>query len=331
MIYLIDDKTLSIDGAIEGFLALTGQQLSRRAGKMGVVYPNPGRKAHVVIGGGSGHEPLFIGLVGPGMADGAALGYIFTAPSPGTIEDVVNAIEPSEGVIFVYGNYSGDGLNFDLAIELLEDYPGRIETIRVCDDVASAAPEAMSLRRGIAGGLFVIKCTSAAADRGLPYSEIYRIGNKANQQVRSIGVATKAATSVSTGQPMFALPAGELEIGMGIHGEMGVRRGRFESLETLVDQMVTMLMDDFTATDDRLQELAVVVNGLGSTTMLELLNVVTQVKIAFRNRACTVAYITAGQFVSALDMGGFSISVMNMDHELKSLWFDPARAYGFQI
>lgn len=331
MIYLINDKTQSIVSAIDGYLAMTDSDLFKRAGKMGVVYPNPDRKVRVVIGGGSGHEPLFIGMVGPGMADGAALGHIFTAPSPGDIEDVVHATQPEEGVVFVYGNYSGDALNFDLAGELLEESPFTIGTVRVCDDVASAPAEQMSIRRGIAGGVFVIKCISAAADQQLSYDEVIRIGQKANHHVRSIGVATKAATSVSTGQPMFSLPDGEIEIGMGIHGEMGVRRTQFESLETLVNQMVTLIMDDYEKSDDPIRELAVVVNGLGSTTMLELLNVVHHVRQEFDQRDCKVTYLTAGQMVSSLDMGGFSISVMNMDDELKSLWSVPARTFGFQM
>ena len=293
----------------------------------GATYPgNKNRQAKIVVGGGSGHEPLFLGIVGPGLADGGIAGA-FAAPPPEGVLAVIEEVKAPAGVVLVYGNYSGDVLNFGVAADEAKEKGILTAEVRVHDDIASAPVSQMEDRRGIAGDIFVIKAIAAAADLGLPFPEVLRIGERANLHTRSLGVAS--ATSIETGQPMFDLPAEEIEIGMGLHGEMGVRRSSYESSDILVPRMMEMLVTDFQQTSLPLTRAAVMVNGLGSTTVLELLIVAGQVRKFLDQHAVPVAYQTVGQFATSLDMAGFSISITQLDHELEPLLTVPCRSLCF--
>ena len=269
----------AVESVIEGILAVSRVPLERVQEHLGLIYRgNPNRRVRIVVGGGSGHEPLFLGAVGPGMADGAIAGQVFAAPNPFSIQATAEALGQSEGTIFIYGNYSGDVLNFNVAVEELENEGAKATQIRVHDDIASATADRIEARRGTAGDIYVFKCTAAAADRGLSMEEVLRLGEKVNARVRSIGVALGAASSIDTGEPMFELPLGLLEIGMGLHGEMGVSRANFEPAERLVPKMIELLLADYLATKTPLDRVAVMVNGLGGTTILELLTVAGHVR-----------------------------------------------------
>jgi phosphoenolpyruvate---glycerone phosphotransferase subunit DhaK len=260
----------AVESIIEGLLAVSPIPLQRVEGHFGLLYRgNRNRKVRLVVGGGSGHEPLFLGAVGPGMADAAVAGAVFAAPNPMSIQATAEALGQSDGIIYLYGNYSGDVLNFDFAAEESESAGGKVAQIRVHDDIASAPPERAATRRGTAGDIYVFKCTAAAADRGLSFDEVVRLGENVNSRVRSLGVALGAASSIESGEPMFDLPLGSLEIGMGLHGEMGVSRADFEPAESLVPRMVELLLADYEATQTSLNRVAVMVNALGGTTILE--------------------------------------------------------------
>jgi dihydroxyacetone kinase len=220
----------AVESALAGVLAVSRVPLERVEGHFGLVYRgNKKRKVRLVVGGGSGHEPLFLGAVGPGMADGAVAGAVFAAPNPMSIQATAEALGQADGIIYMYGNYSGDVLNFDFAAEESEGSGANVAQIRIHDDIASAPPDRLAARRGTAGDIYVFKCTAAAADQGLSLNEVVRLGEKVNAQTRSLGVALAAASSIETGQPMFDLPLGSLEIGMCLHGEMGVSRMNFEA------------------------------------------------------------------------------------------------------
>ena len=308
------------DSVLEGILAVSRVQLERVEGHPGLVYRgNRNRRVRIVVGGGSGHEPLFLGAVGPGMADGAVVGSVFAAPNPFSIRATAEALGKSDGTIFIYGNYSGDILNFDFAVEELSDDGATATQIRVHDDIASAPPDRLKARRGTAGDIYVIKCAGAAADRGLPLEEVLRIGEKVNATVRSIGVALQACSSIDTGEPMFDLPKGSLEIGMGLHGEMGVRRADFQPAETLVPQMIELLIADYSATGTPLERVAVMVNGLGGTTVLELLAVTGHVQKGLQEKGIQLRQCVAGEFATSLDMAGFSITLLSIDDEIEPL------------
>jgi phosphoenolpyruvate---glycerone phosphotransferase subunit DhaK len=232
-------------------------------------------------------------------------------------------------VIYLYGNYSGDVLNFGFAAEEARAKGIKVEEIRVHDDVASAAPEAAIERRGIAGDIFVLKCVAAAADRGDNFSEVLALGEKAATWTRSLGVALRAAASIDTGQPMFELPVGEIEIGMGLHGEMGVQRSGFERVDTLVPRMVDLILADFKGTGLSLDRAAVMVNGLGSTTVLELLAVASHTKTSLLKNDIQSPLFRTGQFATSLDMAGFSITLTKLDDELEILLNADARSFAY--
>ncbi|WEG13319.1 dihydroxyacetone kinase subunit DhaK [Pullulanibacillus sp. KACC 23026] len=333
MKYFLNHNDEIVNEALEGLMALTpNQHLSRIDGALSVSCKNEGRKVKIIIGGGSGHEPLFAGMVGPGMADAAVMGYVFAAPSPMAIVKTAKAVAKNgEDVIVLYGNYSGDVLNFDMAQEDLEDEGIKSAAVRVHDEIASAAVEDRQQRRGTAGATFVLKCVSAAADRGLELDEIIRIAEKANEYTRTIGVAAGAADSPSDGRPMFEIPEGKVEIGMGVHGEKGVFVGDFTTADEIVDQMLQRLWADFEATETQLEDVAVLINGLGRTTLLELLVITRKVKNSLAEKQIKVSYCNAGEFETSLNMHGFSITLMALDEELKSLLFEPAQSFGFSL
>jgi phosphoenolpyruvate---glycerone phosphotransferase subunit DhaK len=327
--YLVKTSN-AVETAIQGLQATSQFPIERVGSHFGVVYRgNLKRKVKLLTGGGSGHEPLFLGAVGPGMADGAIAGEIFTAPNPYSILAVTEALHPCEAVIYLYGNYTGDVLNFGLAAEEARTKGINVEEIRVHDDVASASSDAAADRRGIAGDIFVLKCVAAAADRGNTLSDVLAVGAKASNWTRSIGVALKAASSIDSGQPMFELPVGEIEIGMGLHGEMGVERSTFEPVETLVPRILDLILADFHSTGIDLDRAAVMVNGLGSTTVLELLAVAGQTKTSLEKNGIYSPLLATGQFATSLDMAGFSITLVRLDEELQELLTTNASSFAY--
>ncbi|HEY0790436.1 MAG TPA: dihydroxyacetone kinase subunit DhaK [Chthoniobacterales bacterium] len=324
----IHDQEAAAEEALAGILSLTDVPLHRVGSHTAVVYPeNRHRKVKVVVGGGSGHEPLFLGIVGPGLADGGVAGQVFAAPNPEAIFDTMQEVQPAEGILLVYGNYSGDVLNFGVAIDDAKAKGIQVAEIRVQDDIASAPSSQREDRRGTAGDIFVIKAISAAADRGLSLQEVVRIGEKINFHTRSLGVASRAATAMDSGEPMFDLPDGEIEVGMGLHGEMGVRRSGYEPSELLVPRMMGMLLADFKETELPLTRAAVMINGLGGTTVIELLVIAGQVRRFLDAHSVAVVHQTVGQFATSLDMAGFSISISQVDDELEPLLEAKCRSF----
>jgi phosphoenolpyruvate---glycerone phosphotransferase subunit DhaK len=327
--YLVSSSN-AVEAVIQGLRATSPFPIERVGSHFGVIYRgNSTRKAKLLTGGGSGHEPLFLGAVGPGMADGGIAGEIFAAPNPDSILAVTEALQPCEGVIYLYGNYSGDVLNFGFAAEEARAKGIKVDEIRVHDDVASAASEDATERRGIAGDIFVLKCLAAAADRGDSLPNVLSLGEKASSWTRSLGVALRAAASVDTGQPMFELPAGQIEIGMGLHGEMGVQRSTFEPVEALVPRMLDLILADFQRTGLSLDRVAVMVNGLGSTTVLELLAAAGHAKINLEKNDIRSPLFRTGQFATSLDMAGFSITLTKLDDELEDLLNADAHSFAY--
>ena len=327
--YLVSSNN-AVEAVIQGLQATAPFAIKRVGSHFGVVYPgNRKRGVKLLTGGGSGHEPLFLGAVGPGMADGAIAGQIFAAPNPDSILAVTEALQPSEGVIYLYGNYSGDVLNFGFAAEEARNKGMQVAEIRVHDDIASAAVADASERRGIAGDIFVLKCTAAAADLGATFSDVLALGEKASAATRSLGVALGAAASIDTGKPMFELPSGQLEVGMGLHGEMGVQRSAFEPAEVLVPHMLDLLSADFQNTGVNLERAAVMINGLGSTTVLELLAVAGQTQLYLQKKGVRSVLFRTGQFATSLDMAGFSITLTNLDDELEKLITSDAHSFAY--
>lgn len=284
-------------------------------------------KVALLVGGGSGHEPIFGGFLGRNLADGAACGEVFTSPSPQTVCAAARAINRGKGVLFVYGNYSGDNMNFDMAAEILADEGIETRTVRVRDDVAVGAPDRPDERRGIAGDVFVIKVAGGAAAEIDSLEEVTRIAAKAEANTRSMGVAVSPGSLPESGKPTFELGDDEIEIGMGAHGEKGVKRQKLSTADDITDQMMAPILRDLPYV--RGDEVALLINNLGASTMFELLIVNRRVRQILAREGITVHRTFIGSYLTSQEMAGFSISLMKLDSELKHYLDMPSASFGF--
>lgn len=283
-------------------------------------------KVALVSGGGSGHEPLHGGFVGTGMLDAACSGEVFTSPVPDQMTKAAAAVDSGQGVLFVVKNYTGDVLNFDMAAELAQDEGVQVARVLVQDDVAVLDSTFTAGRRGTGGTLFVEKIAGAAAEEGAPLDRVAWIAQKVSDSCRSFGVALSACTTPAKGSPTFDLPAGELELGIGIHGEPGrERRGMMTSGE-IADACVEALLAD----REPDAPVLALVNGMGATPLLELYGFNAEVQRALRERDVVVARTLVGNYVTALDMAGCSVTLCQADEETLRLWDAPVRTPGLR-
>ncbi len=278
-------------------------------------------KVALVIGGGTGHEPMFSGFCGAGLADGVACGNICASPNPELVRAAGAAVNQGRGVLFVYGCYAGDNLNFDMGEELLQAEGIRTAHVRVWDDLASAPRERISDRRGIAGDVFVIKIAGAACDAGLDLEEVVRITEKARDCLNTIGVATYPGTLPGNDKPTFELGEDEMEFGMGIHGEPGIERTKMQTAEQMVDRMYRELKEEMHLQEG--DEIAVLVNSLGSTPLLELNLVYYDLYQHLKKDGIVVYDSEIKTYCTSMEMGGFSISILKLDEELKRYYDMP--------
>jgi phosphoenolpyruvate---glycerone phosphotransferase subunit DhaK len=275
----------------------------------------------LVSGGGSGHEPLHGGFVGPGMLSAACPGEVFTSPVPDQMVRAAAAVDSGEGVLFVVKNYTGDVLNFDMAAELAEDEGVRLAKVLVDDDVAVTDSSFTAGRRGTGGTLFVEKLAGAAAAAGAPLERVEAIARRVNERCRSFGVALGPVTTPAKGTPTFDLPPGELELGIGIHGEPGRERRPMMTSREIADFTVDAVLEDRRPAGPVL----VLVNGMGATPLLELYGFNAEVQRALGERRVAVARTLVGNYVTSLDMAGCSLTVCRADEELVRLWDAPVR------
>ncbi|MBM7607640.1 dihydroxyacetone kinase-like protein [Lysinibacillus composti] len=319
---VINNPENVVNEMVEGFIAAFGNDYKKVHHTNGVVIKNKPNRVAVVTGGGSGHEPLFIGMVGEGLADGAAIGNVFAAPTPNTVLEVTKELDSGQGVLYVYGNYSGDVLNFDMAAELAELEDITTKTVLVNDDVASATKEHAFDRRGIAGDIFAIKIAGAAANDNLTLEEVARITQKAANHTRSIGVALSPSSIPSTGKYTFEIADDEIELGMGIHGEPGVKRTKLQTADELTANMLDYIFDDIELQEN--DEVCVLVNGLGSTTLMELFIVNRKVVEILNEKGISIYDTDVNSYCTTLEMAGVSITLMKLDDELKNYYDKPA-------
>lgn len=278
-------------------------------------------KVSIVIGGGTGHEPLFSGFAGKGLADAVVCGNIFAAPNPQLIHETAKSVDEGKGILFIYGCYAGDNMNFDMGEELCEFDGIRTAHVRVWDDCASAPKERKESRRGIAGDVFVIKIAGAAADAGLSLDEVVRITEKARDNINTIGLATSPGSIPGLNKPTFELGEDDIEFGMGLHGEQGIERTKMQPAAKLVERMYGAIREEMQLTAG--QEIAVLVNGLGSTTLLELNIVYHDLDKLMQKDALVVYDSVINQFCTCQEMGGFSITILKLDKELKQYYNTP--------
>jgi phosphoenolpyruvate---glycerone phosphotransferase subunit DhaK len=307
-----------LDGLVEAY-----DGRARKVGRASIVRNGlkPGKVA-LLVGGGSGHEPVYHGLVGENLADGAACGDIFAAPPPDIILEGTKAVHQGEGVLYLYGNYAGDVLNFDMAAELAAEEGIDVKTVLIWDDVASAPPSEKHHRRGIAGLVLIVKIAGAASAVVNSLDELVRLATKARDNTRSVGVSMAPGSIPATGQPTFELREDEIGLGMGIHGEKGVGLIPMQTADELAPKLMDIIFGDdlaFISGD----EVLLLINSLGSTTMMELLIVLRKVKEILRARGLRVHQTLVGPFVTCQEMAGVSISLLKLDDELKRLWDMP--------
>ncbi len=324
---LINDPFAAVDEALEGFVAAHADIVALAESRVIVRRVRANNKVGLVIGGGSGHEPAFAGYVGKGMADAAACGNLFASPPPNVILSAIRAAHHGHGVVTSYGNYAGDVMNFTLAMQMAGAEGIEVREIRVSDDVASASKSETVKRRGIAGDIIVFKCLGAAAERGMVIAEVERVGLKANAATRSMGVALSACVVPGAGRPTFELPDDEMEIGMGVHGEPGIRRGPLQTADEVAQTLVDAILADI---DERGGgDVALLVNGLGATAHPDQFILYRGARRCLEARGLRVVKSYVGEFITSLEMAGASVTVTVLDDELLTFLDAPANAPRF--
>ncbi|GAA1502015.1 dihydroxyacetone kinase subunit DhaK [Streptomyces synnematoformans] len=283
-------------------------------------------KVGLVSGGGSGHEPLHGGFVGRGMLDAACAGEIFTSPVPDQMTRAAAAVDAGRGVLFIVKNYTGDVLNFDMAADLAQDEGIQVAKVLVDDDVAVTDSLYTAGRRGVGATLFVEKIAGAAAEEGAPLERVEALARQVVESSRSFGVALSACTTPAKGSPTFDLPDGELELGIGIHGEPGRERRPMMTSHEIADASVDAVLADLRPSGPVLA----LVNGMGATPLIELYGFNAEVQRVLAERGVPVARTLVGNYVTSLDMAGCSVTLCQADEELLRLWDAPVRTPGLR-
>ncbi|MFC5789791.1 dihydroxyacetone kinase family protein [Agromyces tardus] len=320
------------DEMVRGFVAANARYVRAVPGGVARSTVSPAGEVAVVIGGGSGHYPAFGGLVGPGLAHGAAMGNLFASPSTQQVRSVATAAQQGGGVLLTYGNYAGDVLNFDAAQEQLRAAGIPCETVTVTDDVSSAPPAEKHKRRGIAGDLTVFKAAGAAAAEGYDLEGVVRVARLANERTRSFGVAFTGCTLPGAAEPLFSVPEGRMAVGLGIHGEPGIGETEVPTAAGLAELLVGRLLEELPEGVGRVEGARVVpiLNGLGAVKYEELFVVFGRVAELLQQAGLEVVDPQVGEFCTSFDMAGASLTLLWVDEELERLWSAPADTPAFR-
>jgi dihydroxyacetone kinase-like protein len=317
---IINDPKNFVNEMIEGILAAHPEQLKCVNNDLKCLVRSDSRKPGKVglsTGGGSGHLPLFLGYVGKGMLDGCAVGNVFASPSAKQMLEVTKAIDSGSGVLYIYGNYGGDVMNFDMAAEMADMEDIRVEQVVAGEDVASSPKGEEDKRRGVAGIFFVYKIAGAYAEEMASLDEVKRVAKKVCANVRSMGVGLSPCIIPEMGKPTFEMDEGQMEIGIGIHGEPGIGKGELKSADEIVEKIMESILEDLPYQSG--DEVSVLVNGLGATPKEELYLVYRKVAQILKDKKITVYHPYIGEFATSMEMAGMSISLLRLDHELKEL------------
>jgi len=320
-----------VDEMIEGVLAAHPKQVRIVADDLRCYVradaPVEGKVA-LATGGGSGHLPLFLGYVGEGMLDGCSIGGVFQSPSAEQMLEVTKAIDGGRDVLYIYGNYGGDVINFGMAADMAGAEGIKVEQVLGADDVASAPKSEEEKRRGVAGIFFLYKIAGARAQEMASLEEVTRATVKAAENVRSMGVALSPCIIPEIGKPTFQIEEEDMDLGLGIHGESGIRRGKLRSADEVADEMIETILADLPYTSG--DEVAVLINGLGATPKEELYIIFRRVAQRLEEKSITVFKSYVGEFATSMEMAGASVSLLRLDDELKRLLAKPARTPFFE-
>ena len=307
----------SIDGLIKSHpniyaLAKDNERVVTRALKSS-------NKVGIVTGGGSGHLPVFTGYIGKGFLDACAIGSVFASPS---VEQMISAIKNANngnGVLCIIGNYGGDVMNFEMACEMVEAEGIKTRKIIVADDIASASDTEKEKRRGIAGMIFVFKIAGAIAETGASLDDVSKIAAEANNNIRTLGVAVSPCILPEAGKPTFEIGKDEIEIGMGIHGEPGIKREKLKPANDLVDDLYKRIIDDSKLTNN--DNIAVMINSLGATPLEELYIISKRVNENLINSKINNIKTYVGRYATSMEMAGMSITTLKLNDKLQKYLF----------
>ena len=286
-------------------------------------------KVAIVSGGGSGHEPAHAGYVGLGMLDAAVAGEVFTSPTPDQVYEAIKAVDSGDGVLLVVKNYTGDIMNFDMAKEMAEMEGIKVESVIVNDDVAVEDSTYTAGRRGIAGTVFVHKIAGAKAEEGASLEEVKNVAQKVVDNVRSMGMALTSCIVPAVGKSNFELGENEMEIGMGIHGEPGIYRKDISTADEVAQELVNKILKDMSINNG--EEVAVMVNGLSGTPLMELYIINKKVNEILMAKGVKIHKTFVGEFMTSLEMVGCSVSILKLDDELKGLLDAKANTPAFKV
>lgn len=328
---IINDPNQVVQDMITGMISAAPDQLKRVEGTTVIVRKDTptSKKVGLLSGGGSGHEPAHAGYIGKGMLDAAVLGEVFTSPSVDQVYEGIKAVDSGEGVFLIIKNYTGDVLNFEMARELAEAEGIKVAQVIVNDDVAVEDSSFTTGRRGIAGTIFVHKIAGAKADLGASLEEIKNVAEKTVANVRSMGMAISPCTIPAAGEPSFTLKENEMEVGIGIHGEPGINRKTITTANEIATELTGNILEDLKLTEN--DEVAVMINGLGATPDMELFIVNKKVQEILKGKGIKVYRTFVGEYMTALEMGGCSVTLLKLDDELKSLLDHPSDAANFLV
>jgi dihydroxyacetone kinase-like protein len=324
---IMNEPVHFVNEMLQGILIAHSDQLTSAAGDLRcIIKAGVGKKNKVGLatGGGSGHLPLFLGYVGDGLLDGCAVGGVFQSPSSDQMLEVTKAINQGAGVLYIYGNYGGDIMNFDMAAEMADSEGIKVEQVIAGEDVASAPKGEEGKRRGVAGIFYAFKIAGALAEELAPLSEVKKIADKACAHVRTMGVALTPCIVPEAGKASFTLGENEMEIGMGIHGEPGIRRGALQKADEIVLQMTDKILTDLPY--EKGDEVSILLNGLGATPKEELYIMARKLHEILNAKGIRVFNTYVGEFATSMEMAGASISLLKLDSEMKRLLSKPANS-----
>lgn len=315
---MINKPEQLVDEMLKGMVAAHPQYLKRVEGFDVVMRKEgPSKKVALVSGGGSGHEPSHGGFVGTGMLDAAVAGAVFTSPTPDQVYEAIKNVDGGEGVLLVIKNYTGDVMNFEMAAELAEADGIKVAKVIVNDDVAVENSTWTTGRRGIAGTIFVHKIAGALAEKGGSLEEVKTVAEKVIANVRSMGMALSPCTVPAAGKPSFTLAENEVEIGMGIHGEPGTHREEIKTVNETTEHLLDKIFAEGIYNEG--DEVAVIINGLGATPLMELYLANLKVDEILKDKGINIAKTFIGNYMTSIDMAGYSVSLLKLDDELKVL------------
>ncbi len=317
---ILNEPFAYVDEMLEGLCA-AHPEYYRQVGPGGRVIVRPDSpiegKVGIVSGGGSGHLPVFTGYVGQGLLDACAIGDVFSSPNVDQMMEAIRMANGGAGVLLLYGNYGGDIMNFDMAAEMVEMEDIVTKTVLVADDVASAGPQERAKRRGVAGLVYAYKMAGAKAAVMADLEQVAAVAQKAADACRSVGVALTPCTVPAAGRPTFEIDEDEMEIGMGIHGEPGVRRGSLRPADAIAEEMLQMILEDMSlGAGDRV---SVLCNSLGATPPEELYIIYRYVAIKMANLGVEIVMPLVGRYATSMEMAGMSITLCKLDDELEAL------------